>query len=309
MFSFLAAFCVWFLFVALVESWSRTSCGPTDQITQWGSQVTPNNTLPEYPRPQMVRKNNWLNMNGLWQLIDVYFVETTKTKNKKEEYETGSKVIQSWKKAKHNGYRIDSKTRYQRQYYNLHYRTTFTDFADRNKSDTRLLLNFGAVDWDTTVYVNNEIVGTHIGGYDSFVVDITKYVNESGNTLDVMVFDPTEYGQQPNGRQSISAMTEPGGSVFTPTSGIWQTVWLEFIPMNYIEGFQVITSPDLQTVSITVTVNGDPSSEQFTVKVYDSSSNKLIITATADCNEVLLLQIQNATLWSPDFPFLYDMTV
>ena len=96
----------------------------------------------------------------------------------------------------------------------------------------RLLLHFGAIDWQATVYLNRATLGTHTGGFDGFSFDVTDFLAVDGalNELLVFVYDPSDHGPQPNGKQRISAIDHPGGDTYTPNSGIWQTVWLEEVP-------------------------------------------------------------------------------
>mmetsp|Transcript_30293 Transcript_30293/g.86462 ORF Transcript_30293/g.86462 Transcript_30293/m.86462 type:complete len:125 (-) Transcript_30293:273-647(-) len=116
------------------------------------------------------------------------------------------------------------------------YRLTF----DMSASSTgRMLLHFGAVDWQATVYFNGEKLGKHSGGYDGFSFDVTHLVRKTGNELILFVYDPSEHGMQPHGKQRASAISKPGAAVYTPSSGIWQTVWLEEVPEHYIETLKI----------------------------------------------------------------------
>src|SRR5690606_25934154 len=120
----------------------------------------------------------------------------------------------------------------------LWYRRTFT--VPREWKGQRVVLHFGAVDWETTVYVNGKELGTHRGGYDGFSFDITDALKSSGeNEILVAVWDPTHLGQQPIGKQN----RQPHGIWYTPTSGIWQTVWLEPVSAAHIAGLKL--TPDV----------------------------------------------------------------
>lgn len=111
------------------------------------------------------------------------------------------------------------------------YRITFDAPALETMDGSHLQLNFGAIDWNSTVYLNRKMLGNHVGGYDgfSFTIDPSA-LNPSGNELIVYVYDPSDTGSQPNGKQRISAISQPGGDTYTPSSGIWQTVWIESVP-------------------------------------------------------------------------------
>ena len=112
----------------------------------------------------------------------------------------------------------------------------------------RWLLHFGAVDWQTTVWVNGREVGEHTGGYDPFTIDITEAVTAGNNELTVSVWDPTDAGFQPKGKQVLN----PGGIMYTAVTGIWQTVWLEQVPRQYIRSLKVV--PDIDRSLLLVTV-------------------------------------------------------
>ena len=111
-------------------------------------------------------------------------------------------------------------------------------------------MHFGAVDWKTDVWVNDVLVGRHTGGYTPFTFDITAALNKKGtNTLKVKVWDPTDVGYQPRGKQ----VNNPSGIWYTPVSGIWQTVWLEPVPVKYIAGIR--TTPDIDRKTLRVEVD------------------------------------------------------
>lgn len=167
----------------------------------------------------------------------------------------------------------------------------------------RLLLHFGAIDWQSTIYVNGHFVGNHTGGYDAFSFDITQYVTSSSNELLLYVYDPSDRGAQPNGKQRISAIDGPGGDTYTPSSGIWQTVWLEQVPDKYISKLQL--DYDLTSVTITATVS-DPSSE-VSFAVMDNS--QVIATGKGTSGQSVTIKIPSPKLWSMESPFLYNLKV
>lgn len=169
----------------------------------------------------------------------------------------------------------------------------------------RVLLHFGAVDWKADVWVNDVKVGSHTGGFTPFSFDITAALNANGkNTLTVKVWDPTDKGPQPRGKQ----VSRPEGIWYTPVSGIWQTVWLEPVPQRYIENLRI--TPDIDNHRLTVEVQtSDPAaSDLLEVAVYDGEA--LVASAKSiNGQPVEVAMPADAKLWSPDSPNLYDLKV
>jgi hypothetical protein len=174
-------------------------------------------------------------------------------------------------------------------------------------SSGETLIHFGAVDWETTVYVNKEIVGTHEGGYDPFTFTITDYLMPTGNELLVYVYDPSDDGFQPNGKQRISAITDPGGDTYTPASGIWQTVWLENVPTAYIQSLDIVSN---SLTTATVTVHSTVAGSSVHIDVYDGAS--IVTSADGITGTPINLSPPSPKLWQPigvGVPFLYNFTV
>ena len=190
--------------------------------------------------------------------------------------------------------------------------TSFDDFTDRDVSATRVLLQFGAVDWQCAVYLNGKLLGNHTGGYDSFTFDITDYIQSTSNELMVSVYDPSDSGFQPNGKQRISAISHPGGDTYTPSSGIWQTVWLEVVndPKMYISAIKLY--PTLNDISVDVEVFGaGASGTSVTLTAIDPSTNSPVSTSSGSSSSMIKLAIPNPKLWDPlnSSPFLYDLNI
>ena len=203
------------LTVAQAETWKPAS-GPL--MTQWAKDVSPERAHPEYPRPQMVR-NDWLSLNGLWD----YAIEPEATAAP-QGYQ-GKILVPFPVESALSGVmkRVTDKQR-------LWYRRSFQ--VPESWKAGRVLLHFQAVDWEATVKLNDKPLGVHRGGYDAFTLDVTDALKPSGNQeLVVCVFDPTSKGSQPRGKQ----VDKPGGIMYTPTTGIWQTVWLEPVPKARID--------------------------------------------------------------------------
>lgn len=265
--------------------------------TRWAKQVTPTNALPEYPRPQLVRKA-WQNLNGLWD-----YALRSKDESRPDRFD-GQILVPFPLESALSGVmkRIDEKQR-------LWYRRTFD--IDKTWSGQRLLLHFGAVDWQTTVWVNGREVGQHEGGYDPFTFDITDALKpETSQEIVVAVWDPTDRGPQPRGKQ----VSKPSGIYYTPTTGIWQTVWLEPVPKTYIDSLKIVPDLNAKQVRVTVRCTGDREDQPVTVRVTGASvgEKKADIKATftsGKAGEELTIGLADARAWSPDEPWLYDLSV
>ncbi len=167
----------------------------------------------------------------------------------------------------------------------------------------RLLLHFGAVDWQATVWLNGQEVGRHQGGYDPFTIDLTDALRPGVQELVVSVWDPSDSGDQPRGKQVLA----PKGIWYTAVTGIWQTVWLERVPAAHISG--VVTVPDIDLGTLRVDVAVDGAAPGATVTARASSGGQAVATRTAPVGSTLVLDIPRSHLWSPDDPYLYDLTV
>ena len=168
----------------------------------------------------------------------------------------------------------------------------------------RVLLHFGAVDWKADVFVNDILAGSHTGGFTPFSLDITPYLNAKGEQkLVVRVFDGTDKGYQPRGKQVLN----PNGIWYTPVSGIWQTVWIEPVAKSHISGIKAIPNLDQKNIAVTVAAENCTTGDLVEVKILDKG--KLVASATGLPGSPLRLCIAEPKLWSPDSPFLYDMEV
>jgi len=166
----------------------------------------------------------------------------------------------------------------------------------------RLLLHFGAVDDSATVYVNGTEVGEHTGGYQEFTLDVTQALVAGENELVVAVTDPTDKGNNPKGKQVL----EPGGIMYTATSGIWQTVWMEEVPTVHIDGLTMTPEVDGGYLSLKVKSEGDVTG--YTVEAV-AKGDGAGGSVKGGLNTELRLQVPHAHVWSPDDPFLYDLSV
>lgn len=193
--------------------------------TKWANKVNPNEVLPEYPRPIMERKD-WKNLNGIWKYAIIQKGDRVPDKF------DGEILVPFAIESSLSGVckRIDEKQE-------LVYLREF-DIPSAWK-DKKILLHFGAVDWETSVWINDVKVGHHTGGFTPFSFDITPALLLKGkNKLKVKVWDPTDKGTQPRGKQ----VSNPEGIWYSPVSGIWQTVWLEPVAEKHISNLRI--TPD-----------------------------------------------------------------
>jgi hypothetical protein len=264
------------------QAWQPAS-GPL--MTPWAEDVSPDNAWPEYPRPQMVRPD-WVNLNGLWQ----YAMQPQDT-DRPETWEGEILVPFAVESALSGVMKALAPDQA------LWYRRAFEAPAGHAG---RMLLHFGAVDWQCTVWVNGAEVGSHTGGYDPFSFDITDQIRPGENELVVKVLDPTDQGHQPRGKQVL----RPHGIMYTAVSGIWQTVWLEPVPTQYIRGLKI--TPDVDRGVVVVDVDAPPG---LAVAAIARSGGTTVARTRGRTGEPLELAIPNATLWTPDTPHLYELGV
>jgi len=170
---------------------------------------------------------------------------------------------------------------------------------------TRWLLHFGAVDWETTVYVNGLAVNTHRGGYDPFTLDITEELHRGGGAQELLVrvWDPTDNGEQPRGKQVLT----PHSIWYTAVTGIWQTVWLEPVPRDHIASLDVRPDVDAGVVNIRVYTASTDASLDVRLSVLDG--DRTVAQASGVAGQRLTLPIPDAKLWGPGHPFLYGLRV
>jgi len=250
--------------------------------------------LPEYPRPQMTRPD-WLNLNGTWQ-----YVGGASAPDADNAPATAPRFPAATEQIRvpfpPESYLSGIQRSNDR---NLWYRRTFT--VPGNWNGRRVQLHFGAVDRKATVYVNGQRVGQHVGGYDAFEFDITPHLRRGANELVVGAFDPTD------GRDLIGKQTQqPGGIFYTPTSGIWQTVWLEATPAARITRLDM--TPDVAGGRLRIAAR-TAGTQGHTVEVTAFAGGRRVASATGPADAEFSLPVPNARLWSPDDPFLYDLQV
>jgi predicted methyltransferase len=258
-------------------------------MTRWAREVSPDNVWRAYPRPQMVR-SNWTSLNGLWD-----YAVVARELPQPSDFQGQILVpfpIESALSGVKKSVGPDNR---------LWYRRAFD--TPQAKPGDRLLLHFGAVDWQADIWVNGRKMAQHQGGYDPFTVDITDALVADGpQELVVSVWDPTDSGFQPRGKQ----VRQPRGIWYTAVTGIWQTVWLEQVPPTQIQSLQLTPDVDNERLRIQVDVAGP--SDDIRVVAEARAGEKLVADARANTPQ-LALAIPNPRRWSPDDPFLYDLDI
>ena len=264
---------------------------PGHITTQWAADVNPVNTLPDYPRPQLQR-NGWQNLNGLWQFA---ILPVSDTINIPSSFQGNILVPFPVESALSGVAKTVGKDSI------LWYQKNITIHG--NRKGKKILLHFGAVDWRTDIFVNGKKIGRHEGGYDPFTFDITDALNKgSKQQLSVKVWDPTDKGPQPRGKQVV----KPGGIWYTPVTGIWQTVWLETVPETYIVSTKQIPDLDKESITVNTSVQNIQPEDAITVTVW--KGNEKIAEKTGSDTSATL-KIANPQTWSPSNPFLYHLKI
>lgn len=284
--TFLTFFFTLFLTFSLSAQWKPAG----DKIkTRWASEIDVNNVLTEYPRPIMERAE-WQNLNGLWNYAILPVGQQPSNYD-------GEILVPFAVESSLSGVQkrvgADNELWYQREF-------TIPSKWRNNK----ILLHFGAVDWRADVWVNDVKVGRHQGGYTPFSFDITPALVNSTNTIKVKVWDPTDQGFQPRGKQ----VNRPEGIWYTPVTGIWQTVWLEPVPETFIKDLRITPNIDNNTLLVEAITNVYSSANRVEVEVKDG--NNVVAKGKSINNQPVEISMpQNVKLWSPDSPYLYDLEV
>ncbi len=258
--------------------------------TKWGENINPNNVLQEYPRPILVR-NDWKNLNGLWD-----YTINSKGENKPENYD-GEILVPFPIESSLSGVRKRI-SKEQELWYHKNFQ------IPKKWKSKEIIIHFGAVDWESELWINDINVGLHKGGYDPFSFNITPYLRKGKNQkLELRVWDPTDDGFQPRGKQ----IKNPRGIWYTPVSGIWQTVWLEPVNYKHITNIHTTTDIDDSSVLIKLFSSYDFKDDliEFVLKEDEKVLQKTIIKADLETK----ISFENPKLWSPESPFLYDLEI
>lgn len=280
------------LCAATVNSYAQTTAQwkPAEGriSTPWAAQVNPAAPLPEYPRPQLVR-HTWMNLNGLWD----YSLLPQGDDARPATFE-GKILVPFAVESSLSGV---AKTVGKDSV--LWYRRTVT--LPKGFNGQKVLLHFGAVDWQADVYVNGQAAGTHKGGYDPFSFDITPHLKRGQQEIVVRVWDPSDDGPQPRGKQ----VKRPHSIWYTPVTGIWQTVWLEAVPQTYISETKQTPNLDNNQVTVQAQVAGAQASDVVQVSVMAGGSE--VAKGQGSPGTDITITVPNGRKWSPKDPFLYDL--
>ena len=258
--------------------------------------------LAEYPRPQM-RRDSLLILNGYWDYAIVKGLDAPKP----AQYD--GKILVPFSPES----LLSGVSRQLMPDETLFYSRTVTlsesflrrfepgeDYvADGDKCDNNVIIHFGAVDYACTLYVNGKMIGSHCGGYVPFSFDITDAVVAGDNLFELTVVDPSDTSYHSRGKQKMDA----GGIWYTPQSGIWQTVWMEVLPCNYVRDMTILPDIDKGQCVIRFDV---PVSSQGNVAVTLPDGK---VTTTEIINNIAIVKVPEARLWSPEDPYLYEMKI
>jgi len=252
-------------------------------LTPFGEKLNKDLPLNDYPRPQMAR-DSFINLNGRWQYAIL------KKDEKLKDYQ-GEIIVPFSPESILSG--VEKIVKDDEA---LYYGKEF----EFRKTNDRVLLHFGAVDYLSKVTLNGKEVGTNRGGYYPFTFDITDEIQDGKNVLEVEVTDPTEKGHQARGKQT----TARGGIWYTPQSGIWQTVWIEEVPNNFIARIKLV--PDIDKDELKVELFFANLIEKATFTVFDKGEKKAEVESE---NGVAVIKLSDYELWSPENPYLYDLVI
>jgi len=264
---------------------------PGQIMTSWANTVTPENVWKEYPRPQLVR-TDWLNLNGLWD-----FEITDRDTNNNNIAYARKILVPFCVESALSGIKETITGKQQ-----MIYRRFFS--IPSNWHQKKILLHFEAVDYKTKLWVDGKYVGMHKGGYDHFQFDITGFLSEAENhEIKLVVWDPTNEGSQPIGKQALPAIRNV--TKYTATSGIWQTVWLEPTNEIAIESIKIIPNIDNGTISLQTNMMGATQGAAIKIQAFDQG--KEVANIMTSVGDLITLKLKQPKLWSPTTPFLYDL--
>ncbi len=273
--------------------------------TRWADQIDRKHVHEEYPRPLLVRES-YVNLNGVWNYA------ITRREGRPQKYD-GNILVPFSPEAPLSGVNRQLKPQE-----TLWYRRMLPEKV-RPKNGERWILHFGAVDQYAAVYLNGRLVKRHLGGYLPFSADVTDTLKEAENELIVRVRDYSDAFYYSRGKQKLKR----GGMFYTAQSGIWQTVWMEQVPKEYIADLIVTPLYDKSAVSVRAEMASDRRDKELAgirgtrpgdgekcgVAVTLSSEEMQPLQAEGLAGEEIVIPIRDLHSWSPEDPFLYDIEV
>lgn len=243
-----------------------------------------------YPRPQMER-SNWINLNGEWE-----YAILPKGQSIPSEFEDKIRVPFAVESSLSG---VGKKVGKDQE---LWYKKVIQ--IDNKTRKDKVLLHFGAVDWEAEVFVNGKSLGLHRGGYDPFSFDISGFLHRGKDQeIIVRVWDPSDDGPQPRGKQ----VNEPNSIWYTPVTGIWQTVWIESVPNTYIEAVSIQPDFDKGVFGVSAEINGETSG--YSIEVIFTADGKEVGKQEFKSDGNAEIKLSTLHAWSPDRPFLYDAVI
>ena len=279
-----------FVIVGAVQA-AEWEIKPNPLMTSWGESIQPDHVWSEYPRPQMLRRDNWMNLNGLWDYAIV-------------NRDGGETEPDSWQGKILVPFAAESSLSGVKKWVRPHQYLWYKRQVTLTKRPERTyLLHFEAVDYEASIVVNGETVGLHTGGNTPFHFDVTRFVKDGPNEIAVRVHDETDKrgGWQLVGKQT----SRPSAIRYTQVTGIWQTVWLEDVPTSSIERLRTDVTIDPATITVNAFVRGDAAAQ---LRVRASFEGKQVAEAVGRVDGTSV-QIPDAKLWSPSTPYLYDLQI
>lgn len=268
-------------------------------LRSWSDVASESSAIPrpEYPRPQMVR-DRWVNLNGRWE----FEIDHGKSGRARQLHQARSLkdsiVVPFCPESKLSG--IANRDFMAAVWYRREF------IVPDDWMSGRIILHFGAVDYETEVWINGVPAGTHRGGYTPFALDITSLVTPGTNVVTVVAEDDVRTGLQPGGKQSPAY--DSHGCVYTRTTGIWQTVWLESVPRTYISSLKYIPDPDNSSLHVEARVAGDPAKYRIeAVALYQGREVGRCSAASQTNHANFSLNLSEVHLWEPGNARLYDL--
>jgi beta-galactosidase/beta-glucuronidase len=274
------------LFLLCIEGFSQTA----RLKTPWTDQMNPEAPLQEYPRPQLVREA-WQNLNGQWDYA--ILPKGSLPQSRFDGKITVPFPVESFLSGVQKNVGPENELWYEKS----------VDLT-LNRKNKRVLIHFGASDWETEVWINGTSVGKHQGGYDAFSFDITEQLAKSNSQkITVRVWDPSDSGPQPRGKQ----VKEPKGIWYTPVTGIWQTVWLETVSESYVSSVFSVTDWENSSLAFHPEIKNPKPGQMLEISLMENGSP--VASVKGETNKPAPIKIPAPKAWSPDSPFLYEVSV